>query len=322
MIASALGLSSEQMGHTQMRVKEVHALSSNCDPRPQGGRERKRMKRTKTRVRFRDTDQVLGTVPNRRDASEAEILARWFRKAEYTDLIWESSVTLTMQKCEKKRHLVDDALLCCRGLLDRETLVTRQEERSLINSLVLHQLRSDHGKVNEETIAQLYHECSLPIVERAWDDALHDADDVKRYMRLDANCPPAENLGFHHTQEDNRVAIEELIMAELGKSDCHELTEQALKQALYRLNKRKRLDSEESRKELEQMILLEQLQQLADIYNDPSLTPEEKAAVEQATAALLQDSSGSNNEETCRRDPKHPTTKESPNLHGPVTVTG
>eukprot|EP00980_Cylindrotheca_fusiformis_P030693 scaffold25252_cov176-Cylindrotheca_fusiformis.AAC.1 len=67
--------------------------------------------------------------------------------------------------------------------------------------------------------------------------------------------------------------------------------------ALHRLNKRRRREQEESKRKMEEMILLEQLRQLADVYNSPSLSLEEKAAVKQAAASLLQDPSGSRSEQ-------------------------
>jgi hypothetical protein len=273
------------MHHDQIKSQGVHGLSLKGDLLAE-----KRMKKQSKRVCFSEDHQVVGTVPNRRESSEEEIHTRWFRKPEYAMLIWESSVTLTMHKCEKKRHLVDDVLLCCRGLLDKETVQTRQEERYFINTLVLFQLRLNQGKGKEETIAQLYHKCSNPTNRRARDEALCDEKDVKHYASEAAESPPEDNKGFQHTQEKNRATIEELIVTELEKSDCHDLTEQALKKSLHRLNKRKRLEKEE-------MILLHQLQQLADIYMDPSLSPDAKAAVELAATALLQDSPISNFEE-------------------------
>jgi hypothetical protein len=270
------------MHHDQLKPQVVHSLSLEGDFLAE-----KRMKKESKRVCFSKDDQVVGMVPNRKESSEEEIHARWFGKPEYTMLIWESSVTLTMHKCEKKRHLVDDVLLCFRGLLDKETMQTRQKERNFINTLVLSQLRLHYRKGNDQTIAQLYHKCSNPAITRAREVALCDEKDIKHYASEAAESPPEDNKGFRQTQASNRAAIEDLIMTELEKSDCHDLTEQALKKSLHRLNKRKRLETEEE-------IILRQLELLADLYMDPSLSPDEKAAVEQAAAALLQDSPMSN----------------------------
>ncbi|CAJ1969908.1 unnamed protein product [Cylindrotheca closterium] len=233
-------------------------------------------------ARFAPSSQVVCTLPHRLDCSQEEINHRWFRKAEYAELIWESSVTLTLLKCDKKKGLVDDTLLCERGLLDTAILIERQQERSCINKLILLEM-----KVTEdaEAVSQLYHECALTVCQRARDKAIIDEEYAKHYA---TEVGSEDNYGRNqHTQADNRTAIEQMILRELEKSTSHDETEQKLVKALKRLNKRKEKEAEDA-KQIEEMVLMEQLKQLADLYADPSLTPEERAAVEQAATDLLQ----------------------------------
>eukprot|EP00980_Cylindrotheca_fusiformis_P019940 scaffold7024_cov114-Cylindrotheca_fusiformis.AAC.1 len=161
------------------RQRQEKATCVHSPSRTDCGRLAKRTKRhhQKRNVRFNDRDQVVGTVDRLKDLTEEEVRSAWFRREEYTDLIWECSVTLTMSKCEKKRHLVDDVLLCSRGLLDRETLKTRQEERDFVNKLLLLQFRSDNGNRQDGMISQLYHKCSTASTKRAREDALRDEHD-------------------------------------------------------------------------------------------------------------------------------------------------
>lgn len=247
-------------------------------------------------VTFAPTNRVLGTVPNRLDCSLEEINNRWFRKDEYSNLIWESSVTLTMLKCDKKKAMVDDNLLCARGLLDTESLVKRQEERSCINKLVLLELKETQ---DVQAAAQLYHDISQTVCQRSIDQAILDEEYAQRY----ANEAGSElNYGRgQHSQADNRTEIEQMILRELEKLENLDETDQKLMRGLKRLNKRKEREAEKAR-QYQEMMLMQRLQELANLYADPSLTPEERAAVEQAANELIQQNTSAddddNNEQT------------------------
>ncbi|KAL3936260.1 MAG: hypothetical protein SGBAC_008386 [Bacillariaceae sp.] len=259
--------------------------------------EASELQKSAKQVRFAPSSSILCTIRHRKNFSQEEITNRWFRKEEYAALIWESSVTLTMLKCDRKKALVDDTLLCERGLLDTESLIKRQEERSCINKLVLIEMKATH---NDEAVSQLYHECAITVFQRARDAAIID----EAYVKQNATGEGAEdNYGrSQHTQDDNSAEIERMILRELEKSDNHDETDQTLVKALKRLNKRKQREAEEASAQ-EEMILMHKLQQLADLYADPSLTPEERAAVEQAANQLVNGCNDeANKEEHAQRD--------------------
>lgn len=242
------------------------------------------------RVRFSGKNGVVGTVANRRDLTAEEMNVRWFSKPEYTDLIWESSVTLAIMKRKHRKHLIDDGLLCARGLIDKESLIMRQRERSFVNDLVHSQLRANRGAGQDEIIADLYRECASSALRRARKDALQDEHDSKLFSQQHA-CP--DNKGFRITQAQNRTSIEQLIMK--TAFDCQTSEDLRLKKALERLNKRKRRE-EQAKAQLEEMVLMQQLRELSAIYTDGNLSPDEKAAVEKAVEGLLRES----------RDETHP----------------
>ena len=157
--------------------------------------------RQQCRVRFSEDCNVVGTVPNRIDISKEEMNARWFEESEYAELIWESSVTLSILSCEEKHHLVDDVLLCSRGLVDKETFKIRHEERAFIKNLVLFQLRAK--VLDEDSVAKFYQECCLPSLKKAHRNALQDVQDVKTFMRQ-PDCGQDKKDSLQYTPQENR----------------------------------------------------------------------------------------------------------------------
>jgi hypothetical protein len=269
---------------TRSKPQEMQNNSMNCEVLPNLSCAISKSNTAVKRVRFSDESEVVVLVPNRRDLSETEIHARWFGKPEYRDLIWESSVTLAILKCEDKKHLVDDGLLCGRGLIDRDKLKTRQRERSYIKSLVLFQLRENKVITDQETVSRLYCECTVSTIRRAREEALQDEKDVKRYMQQPIS---RNNLGLRISQSENRAAIEDLIMNKLEPENQNP-EDLNLMKALRRLTKRKRID-QEAKKRFKEIRLLQKLQKIAKVYNEGNLSPLEKAAVEQAAEALIRD---------------------------------
>ena len=276
----------EEMAGFSLLEEALRSRANHCPTSPASPQiifnANNNKKNTEYQVRFSDDCTIVGRVPNRRDSSEAEINARWFGKAEYAELIWESSVTLTILKCEQKRHLVDDEILCGRGLIDRTSLKIRQEERSYINNLVLFQLRVNQG--DQDSVAKLYHECSLPSVRRAREEALQDEEGIKLYKERETKDT---NQMLHYTQQENRAAIEELILNFLQENDMvGREDDRNLKRALQRLTNRER--QIKNRKKRRTMLVL-QLRELAKIHQDPSLSPVEKATIEQAVEQLMRE---------------------------------
>lgn len=234
-------------------------------------------------VRFSEDCNVVGMVPNRIDISKEEMNARWFEESEYAELIWESSVTLAILRCEEKKHLIDDVLLCSRGLLDKETFKIRHEERTFIKNLVLFQLRAKH--LDEDSVAKFYQECCLPSLKRAHRNALQDEQDVKDFMRQ-PNAGQDKKNSLQYTPQENRAAIEAMIIKIMQDTEEGGENVLSLKMALQRLTNRER-QLKQKREKRESMII-QQINEIAQIYHHPLVSPVQKANLENIVEQLVQ----------------------------------
>jgi hypothetical protein len=141
--------------------------------------------RRNSRVRFSEDDSVT-QVPSRYDFSFEELYALWFNEEDYAEVYVENELTEAVMNCEENKHLVDDKLLCARGLVDNESLEARAESNTFVQKLILRQIayQVNQGIADLGDVAKVYHDCSLPAVRKAQNAALRDAEDAKRYMDL------------------------------------------------------------------------------------------------------------------------------------------
>lgn len=141
------------------------------------------IKQTTSRVRF-SNQALVATIPRRCDLTDDEINARWLNQSDYAEALVEIELTEAVMTCEINKHLVDDELLCSRGLTDSESLVARAESSTFVQQLVLNQIafQVTNGISDFGMVAKVYHDCSVPAVEKAQMIALRDADDAKRYL--------------------------------------------------------------------------------------------------------------------------------------------
>ena len=138
--------------------------------------------RRNSRVRFSNNCEITH-VPGRNDLPLDELYARWFNEEDYEDVHVENQLTEAVMNCEENKHLVDDELLCARGLTDNESLEARAEKSSFVQKLVLNQFafHSNQGKKDCKSVAKIYHDCSQPAVQRAREVAQRDQEDAMKY---------------------------------------------------------------------------------------------------------------------------------------------
>jgi hypothetical protein len=138
--------------------------------------------KSSSRVRFSEEHEVA-PIPSRCDLSFEELNAMWFNNEDYAELHVENEITEAVMVCEKNKHLVDDEVLCSRGLTDVDSLEARAESSGFVQKLVLNQIafQVNQGNVDLGLVAKLYHDCAVPAVQKAQDAAQKDAEDAKRY---------------------------------------------------------------------------------------------------------------------------------------------
>jgi hypothetical protein len=124
------------------------------------------------------------TVPSRCELSADEINAVWFNEEDYADVHYENDLTECAMTCETNRHMVDNELLCARGLSDSESLLARAECNDFIQKLVLNQIAflSSQGAVDFGAVAKIYGDCCPPAVHQAQQLAQRDAADAVEYL--------------------------------------------------------------------------------------------------------------------------------------------
>jgi hypothetical protein len=134
------------------------------------------------RVRFAEHLDIK-EVPRRMDLPAGELRARWLNEEDYGAVLLEGEVTEAVLKCADKIHLVDDELLCARGLHEYETISARAESSSFIQKLVVSQyalLMNQHDS-DPSLVARVYHDCAKAAVRKALEDGAQDEEDAQQY---------------------------------------------------------------------------------------------------------------------------------------------
>jgi hypothetical protein len=132
-------------------------------------------------IRFAEYMQVA-EIPHLKDWSSVERDARWLNKEEFNQLQVENELTELALKNEEQKYLVDDEILCARGVFDMEELQARKECNSFIQKLVLSQYAFFTQKgLSDVTImvSKVYSDCAAPAAKKAYELALQDAEDAK-----------------------------------------------------------------------------------------------------------------------------------------------
>jgi hypothetical protein len=124
-------------------------------------------------------------VPRRMDLPAGELRARWLNEEDYAGVLLEGEVTEAVLKCADKIHLVDDELLCARGLHEYETISARAESSSFIQKLVVsqHALLTHQRDYDPSLVARVYHDCAKAAVRKALEDGTQDEEDAQRYYQ-------------------------------------------------------------------------------------------------------------------------------------------
>jgi hypothetical protein len=136
------------------------------------------------RVRFSD-DDVITRVPRREDLSPEELNAKWLSPEDYAELFTEIELTEAVMSSDIDKHLVDDELLCARGLNNMDNLVARAESNHFVQQLILQQIAhqiGQQGTWDDSLVAKVYRDCSQPAVTKAQNLAREDAQDAMNYL--------------------------------------------------------------------------------------------------------------------------------------------
>lgn len=135
-------------------------------------------------MRFSDDNEVT-RVPCRSDLSPEELGEMWLSEDDYAEVFTEIELTEAVMNSETDKHLVDDDLLCARGLNNMDSLVARAESNHFVQQLILHQIAhqvSQQGSWDDCTVAKVYRDCSQPAVTKAQNLAREDAQDAMNYL--------------------------------------------------------------------------------------------------------------------------------------------
>ena len=136
------------------------------------------------RVRFSDDDRIV-TIPCRSDLSLEEFHETWMSDEDYAELLDEIELTEAAMNSATEKYLVDDEILCSRGLNNLDNLVARAESNAFVQQLILHQIAhqiSEEGTWDHCMVAKVYKDCSQPALLKAQNLARSDAEDAMRYL--------------------------------------------------------------------------------------------------------------------------------------------
>ena len=120
-------------------------------------------------MRFAD-DHEISRVPCRKDLSPGELDEIWLSEHDYAEVYAEIELTEAVMNDHTNQHLVDDYLLCARGLKILDNLVARVESNHFVQQLILHQIAhqvSQHGTWDDYVVAKICQDCSQLAVAKA-----------------------------------------------------------------------------------------------------------------------------------------------------------